>query len=369
MCCLTTRGNDVNTILVNFDSERVGAQAISNSQFKRLYPLAVPIQKHDVHFFAGKGRRSVEAKRTQFPLTLAWGCTIHKVQGKTLDRIVVSMEGKFCFMPGQAYVALSRVRSLDALHLLGFDASSIRVNPAVIREMNRLRQNLQQNALHDQPELPQTSESSLDISFLNIRSYLEHLADLKADNIPHTDVFCFVETFLKQHQLAEDQLPLPETVAFRADRPSNTRGGGVMTIAGKDLMPTQCLLPELTGLESTAVVVKKLDTEVNVITVYRPPSMTPAIFLPRMKELLKSLPHQTLTVIVGDFNFDLLECPNHKILDVMKEFGFIQQVQGPTTDYGTLLDHVYINRETTAEVKIHDIYYSDHDLLSVSLKI
>ena len=97
--------------------------------------------------------------------------------------------------------------------------------------------------------------------------------------------------------------------------------------------------------------------------------MTPAIFLPRMKELLKSLPHQTFTVIVGDFNFDLLECPNHKILDVMKEFGFIQQVQGPTTDYGTLLDHVYINRETTAEVKIHDIYYSDHDLLSVSLKI
>ena len=98
-------------------------------------------------------------------------------------------------------------------------------------------------------------------------------------------------------------------------------------------------------MEYTPVAVQKLDTEVNVITVYRPPSMTPAIFLPRMTELKRSLPHQTLTVILGDFNFNLLECPNHKILDIMKEFAFAQQVQGPTTDYGTLLDHVYINRE------------------------
>jgi ATP-dependent exoDNAse (exonuclease V) alpha subunit len=109
----------------------VGKDAIANSQYKRSYPDAVPIKKQVVMFFTGKGRRSVEAKRTQFPLTLAWGCTIHKVQGKTMDKIVVCMEGRGTFMPGQAYVALSRVKNLNGLYLLGFEASSICINPAV----------------------------------------------------------------------------------------------------------------------------------------------------------------------------------------------------------------------------------------------
>lgn len=72
-------GSDVNTIFVKFDSERVGKQAIANSQYKRSYPEAVPIKRQDVQFFAGRGRRSIEAKHSQFPLSLAWGCTIHKV--------------------------------------------------------------------------------------------------------------------------------------------------------------------------------------------------------------------------------------------------------------------------------------------------
>ena len=49
------------------------------------------------------------------------------------------MEGKGRFMPGQAYVALSRVKTLSGQHILGFDESTIRVNPAVKEEMNRLQ--------------------------------------------------------------------------------------------------------------------------------------------------------------------------------------------------------------------------------------
>ncbi|KAM9365022.1 ATP-dependent DNA helicase PIF1-like [Pholidichthys leucotaenia] len=137
---IESSGSSVHTIFIKFDSRRVGMQAIANSQYKQSYPEAVPIKRQDVHLFAGRGRRSLEAKRSQFPLSLAWGCTIHKVQGKTMDQIVVSMEGKGSFMPGQAYVALSRVKKLNGLFLLGFDATSICVNPAVVREMERLRQ-------------------------------------------------------------------------------------------------------------------------------------------------------------------------------------------------------------------------------------
>jgi ATP-dependent DNA helicase PIF1 len=53
---------------------------------------------------------------TQYPLRLAWGTTIHKAQGKTFDHVVVDF-GRGTFAPGQAYVALSRCRSLEGLVL------------------------------------------------------------------------------------------------------------------------------------------------------------------------------------------------------------------------------------------------------------
>jgi ATP-dependent DNA helicase PIF1 len=66
---------------------------------------------------------------SQFPLTHAWAITIHKSQGATLDHAIIDI-GK-CFAEGQVYVALSRVRSLDGLHLIGFNPSAIRANQKV----------------------------------------------------------------------------------------------------------------------------------------------------------------------------------------------------------------------------------------------
>lgn len=66
----------------------------------------------------------------QVPLLLAWAMTIHKCQGMSLDRAVISMAGIFdC---GQAYVALSRIRSLDGLSLDDFDPRAVRVHPKVL---------------------------------------------------------------------------------------------------------------------------------------------------------------------------------------------------------------------------------------------
>ena len=361
-------GDNVHVILVDFDSRRVGTKAIAESQYRQSYPTAVPIKRHEVQFFTGRGRRSVQAKRTQFPLTLAWACTIHKVQGKTLDTIVVSMKGRGRFMPGQAYVAVSRVRTERGLYLQGFDATAFRVNPAVEEEMRRLRQNLVQPI---QAPVVFPHEEWLNIRLLNVRSYLEHLEDLKHDaTLTSTDIFCFVETFLREgRRLQGSEHILQDANCFRADRPSSSgRGGGILTFAAEELSPLPLNI-SIHGLEYLALTVTKQTTQVNIVTIYRPPSMSTASFFEKFKHLVDLLQKDITTVIMGDFNVDLLQYPDHTIVRYMNTIGFYQLVSDATTDYGSMLDHVYVNRRDHVHVEIADTYYSDHDLVCVSLKV
>jgi ATP-dependent DNA helicase PIF1 len=80
----------------------------------------IEVRRFQFKYRVGK---TVDLVMDQFPLCLAWATTIHKTQGLTLDS--VRLDASKCFEPGQFYVAISRVRKIENLTLLGFNKSSI----------------------------------------------------------------------------------------------------------------------------------------------------------------------------------------------------------------------------------------------------
>lgn len=74
---------------------------------------------------------------SQIPLRLAWAITVHKSQGMTLDAARVDL--RKAFVEGMGYVALSRVKRLDSLSLLGINKMALQVSPDALAIDEELR--------------------------------------------------------------------------------------------------------------------------------------------------------------------------------------------------------------------------------------
>ncbi len=79
----------------------------------------------------------VTATVLQVPLRLAWAITVHKSQGMTLD--AAEMDLSKTFETGQGYVALSRIKNIEGLRLMGLNTMALRVDPLILHIDDRIK--------------------------------------------------------------------------------------------------------------------------------------------------------------------------------------------------------------------------------------
>ncbi|NXM79695.1 PIF1 helicase, partial [Oenanthe oenanthe] len=132
--------NGARGVVVGFESEQKGLPKV---RFLCGVTQLIKMEKWII-----KGPSGIHLSRQQLPLKLAWAISIHKSQGMSLDCVEISLSR--VFESGQAYVALSRARSLAGLRVLDFDPKVVRADPAVLQFYRQLRHHQlpSQDSLH-----------------------------------------------------------------------------------------------------------------------------------------------------------------------------------------------------------------------------
>ena len=115
----------------------------------------------------------INAKVSQLPLKLAWAITIHKSQGMTLDAAQIDLSKTF--EVGQGYVALSRIKNIDGLKLMGFNDTALSVDPLILSIDDRIKQASQKA----KNSISTYSNSQLEALFISHINRLGGLTNIK----------------------------------------------------------------------------------------------------------------------------------------------------------------------------------------------
>ena len=140
----------------------------------------VPIKGRETSTIIRNTNESIAIKQTQFPFRLSWACSIHKVQGLSLQEAVVifDLDRQKIFKPGQMHVALSRVTNIQGLVLTGsFKQDAIKANESVTQEYDRLYN----EALFIPPLVRSPLPTTLSVALLNTRSLKRNAANIASD--------------------------------------------------------------------------------------------------------------------------------------------------------------------------------------------
>ncbi len=129
--------NGTTGVVIDFskDEQKLPIVKLSNG-----YIVKVEYEDWKIENDSGK----IQAKISQIPLKLAWAITIHKSQGMTLDAAQIDLSKTF--EVGQGYVALSRIKNIEGLKLMGFNDNALSVDPLILNIDPRIKQASQKAA-------------------------------------------------------------------------------------------------------------------------------------------------------------------------------------------------------------------------------
>nr|XP_061819798.1 uncharacterized protein LOC133608527 isoform X1 [Nerophis lumbriciformis] len=303
--------------------------------------------------------------RRQFPLKLAWACTVHKVQGLTVDEAVVCLHK--IFAAGQAYVALSRVRDISGLVITDFEEKAIYCKHTVKGALDSMPPFLLE---HPQPSLETPCFSVYLLNVQNLRSHVAHLVSCTQ----HLQPTCIAvtETWLSA-QSSTDCVQIegytfhsrPRALCYSSNdvklseiRDLEHGGVGLYVVDNSD-----CEILQVPDLNLECLVCLFTKENLLMAVIYRPPCYPISLFKSNLVKLLDCVnPISNTIAIMGDFNEDLLK--HSSISKLMGQNGFCQHVTQETTESGTLIDHVYVKTTQYAvDCAVVSTYFSDHEAI------
>ncbi|MCU7801387.1 MAG: hypothetical protein KZQ70_14975, partial [gamma proteobacterium symbiont of Lucinoma myriamae] len=305
-------------------------------------------------------------QRIQFPLKASAGKTVHKAQGCTVDEIVVDLsQTKLRKQPHIHYVALSRVRTLQNLHILNLNENALAVDEKVKIEMHRLKS----EALLELCYIPlyQVDASKFKVAFSNTRSLHKHFSDVRFEpNVLSADIIGFAETRLQMKDNSSN-FTLNGFKLIRHDEKehaSASRPYHGLVLYVKEQFDIQRLKKFRSDTCEFISATVSNDTKgcFQVVCFYKYPKSSVVRFINDIQcQLVPLIESNTKFVILGDFNIDAKN-PRSEFVNFMTSvFECEQYMRKPTTDSSTVIDLIFSNCRLVTDVV--EAYWTDHKLI------
>ena len=349
------KGDKVHCIIVQFDDEKTGREQrqkypISN-KYKHLNGTPIFRKECEYQVKSKKGYgHNATAKLFQFPLSLCYAQTSHRMQGQTVkaeSKVVIHWSK--VLQKGMAYVMFGRPSRRQDMYIAGkLDTSQIKCDQDALEESQRLQ------TIFDDTEAEKSEKRSKTwkISYLNVRSLNAHILDIEKDNfIMDSDLLGLGETWLDE----EETKPLN---GFTGSFANFGKGKGV---AGYNKMNLVASPVVVSSKFYSTILFKTL--KFDIIFLYLSNDYNKQEVFEHLEHLLQIRKPMAL---LGDINENALE--NSVFETFMRGKGFYQMVNRPTRESGKLLDHIYVNDgmdDLSFTTQVDVCYYSDHDIVSL----
>lgn len=357
-------------IWVQFDDSSVGKAW--RTKYKHLYMDGISVKWTPIlevcRKFCFRYFKTYIVVRRQFPLYLSAGKTIHKAQGSTMKEAVMHFGNRKT--EHIHYVGLSRVTSLEGVHISELNERKICVSPEVEAEMERLR--TYKLIAQVPPCLNSFDSSGTKVCFHNCRSLQKHIDDFRHEsNLMSADIIGLVETRL--WGALEERLAVDRFDVISASKEHSPHGLAIYYKQTLDIHHIHVYSGTMSGIECCLV---GLQNRLVLGFVYCPPN---SVSVSNILEFLGAV-NTTVSdyikgsvknlLLMGDFNYDPRE--KASFLQLFSQAMDLEQlITCITTDYDSSLDLIYSNigEEKILAFGTLESYYSDHKPLFTVLKL